>query len=895
MNSPVIGLLAAVWTAVMFVCPPAVAADGGPQDDAVRAQELLARAEALIGERKLDEALEAARESLAIRERTLGPDHPFVATSLNIVGVVLYLKGDHAGAELPLARALEIRRRAPGISHAELSESLNNLASIIRAQGRLAEAEPLVVEALAVLLRHETDPVTLGRAHNNVGLLSRDRGDFRRAQEHLEKAAELWRKAYPPDHPALGTVANNLGLVWQALGDLPKAEASFRESLPIREKAGNPENLALTLNNLASVLQEDGRLDEAEPLYGRAIALYEEAVGAEHPSLGQALSNFAVLHLLRKDYDRAGPLYRRALAIREKALGPVHQDVAISLAAYAIFLHNTGEYAEAVRTQSRAAGVIERNLALVLETGSESQKEDYLRQFRDSIDITLWMRSAARPANAEADRAALVTLLRRKGRIQDVLAASTDALRAGASAGGSADLEELGRVRANLASLALEPASTPERDSRMKELETRAETLEAKLSARSAGLGRTPVDLDVADLQRVIPDDGVFLDFFRYRPFDPHATRVAERFGEARYAAYALRPKGDPVWIEFGESRTIDALIHDLRRALEAPGRGDLADRTRALAEPLTGPLMRVIESASQVLVSPDADLNLLPFHVLAGREGRLLIETHRFSYLTSGRDLLAPPSSHAAGPSLVVANPAFGEPGPPAGRVVPRTFGPLPGAEREAISVAELLGNARMLLGAEASEAAVKAARSPRILHVATHGFYLAGGSDGPGDRIRGLRVKADDSPSMLHPLLRSGLALAGANAVAQAGAEDGILTASEAALLDLRGTELVFVSACESGLGVVSAGESVYGLRRAFAIAGARSQILTLWKVSDEATTQLVTDFYRSLAQGETRAGALRAAQRAALDDPARRHPFFWAAFILSGADGPLALDPR
>jgi CHAT domain-containing protein/Tfp pilus assembly protein PilF len=895
MSGSVSVLVLATWTAGMFVGPPAAGTGRGQQQDIARAQELLARAEALAGERKLDDALEAARESLAIRERTLGPSHPLVAEALNIVGVIHYFKGDLAAAEVPFSRALEIRRRMLDPGDPGLSESLNNLASVIRAQGRLAEAEPLLVEALAVLVRHETAPATLGLAYNNLGGLLQQRGDYTRAREHFEKATDLWRKAYPPDHPRLGSAANNLGLVWQALGDLKKAEASYREALPIREKAGNPENLALTLNNLASVLQEDGRLDEAEPLYRRAISLYEEAGGAEHPSLGQALSNFAVLHLLRKDYDRAGPLYRRALAIREKALGPVHSDVAVSLAAYAIFLHNTGDYAEAVRTQSRAAGIIEHNLALVLETGSESQKEDYLRQFRDSIDITLWMRSAARPANAEADRAALMTLLRRKGRIQDVLAASTDALRASAAAGGGTDLEELGRVRASLASLALQPASTPERDSRMKDLEARAEALEAKLSARSAGLGRTPVDLDVADLQRVIPADAVFLDFFRYRPFDPHATRVAERFGAARYAAYALRRTGDPVWFELDESGAIDTLIHDLRRALEAPGRGDVADRARALAEPLTRPLMRFIDSASHVLISPDADLNLLPFHVLSGSDGRLLVETHRFSYLTSGRDLIAPPPSHPAGPALVIANPAFGEPRATMDRVVPRTFAPLPGAEREAVSVAELLGNVRPQLGADASETAVKAARSPRILHVATHGFYLAAGSDGPEDRTRGLRIDAAGAASSLQPLLRSGLALAGANAVATSGAEDGILTASEAALLDLRGTELVFLSACESGLGVVNAGESVYGLRRAFVIAGARSQILTLWKVSDEATIRLVTDFYRSLATGETRAGALRAAQRAALADPARRHPFYWAAFILSGADGPLAPDPR
>jgi CHAT domain-containing protein len=252
---------------------------------------------------------------------------------------------------------------------------------------------------------------------------------------------------------------------------------------------------------------------------------------------------------------------------------------------------------------------------------------------------------------------------------------------------------------------------------------------------------------------------------------------------------------------------------------------------------------------------------------------------------LSSGRELLHAGDMQRSGePAVIIANPEFG-PKAAAGGPVSRAFDSLPGADAEATAVRRLVPDARIIRGAEATEATLKSLRHPSVLHIATHGFFLAG--DGPDvvTGTRGLRQVGGEPPAYIPPLLRSGLALAGANRAHAADEEDGILTASEAAMLDLHGTQLVFLSACESGLGVVNAGESVYGLRRAFAIAGARTQVLTLWQVSDSATKIFVTDFYRHLRAGEDGGTALRAAQRAALADPKRAHPFFWAAFIFSG----------
>jgi CHAT domain-containing protein len=220
--------------------------------------------------------------------------------------------------------------------------------------------------------------------------------------------------------------------------------------------------------------------------------------------------------------------------------------------------------------------------------------------------------------------------------------------------------------------------------------------------------------------------------------------------------------------------------------------------------------------------------------------------------------------------------------------------FQPLPATEDEALAIKAVLPKASVLQREDATEAALKRARGPRILHIATHGFFFNNQEPSTADR-RGfssekpLRIP-DLTPnrwaaSIKNPLLRSGLALAGANH-GKSGDDDGILTALEAASLDLSGTKLVVLSAGDSGVGEVRNGEGVQGLRRALVLAGSESQVMSLWPVSDEATKDLMIPYYKALQQGEGRGEGLRQVQLGMLrgrED--RRHPFYWAAFIQSG----------
>jgi CHAT domain-containing protein len=305
-------------------------------------------------------------------------------------------------------------------------------------------------------------------------------------------------------------------------------------------------------------------------------------------------------------------------------------------------------------------------------------------------------------------------------------------------------------------------------------------------------------------------------------------------------------------------------------------------------------PLRPLAGDASRLLVSPDGDLNLVPFEALVDEHGRYLIERYATSYFTSGRDLLRMQVPRAkAGPPVIVANPLFGEPpltqSNRQDRKTTRTqatrrsataaedlssmyFAPLAATAEEARAIKALFPEAMLLSGAQATKAALQRVEAPRILHIASHGFFL---KDAAPDVAQAWAE---------NPLVRSGLALAGAN-LKGAAQGDGVLTALEASSLNLWGTRLVTLSACDTGIGEVRNGEGVYGLRRALVLAGTETLVMSLWPVSDSIARETMVAYYSGLRAGLGRGDALRQAKLAMLSRSSRQHPFYWASFIQSG----------
>ena len=435
----------------------------------------------------------------------------------------------------------------------------------------------------------------------------------------------------------------------------------------------------------------------------------------------------------------------------------------------------------------------------------------------------------------------------------------------------------------------------------MAEARAEAEGVEAKLSAlrQRVGLPNTSVTVDA--VQNAIPPDSRLVEFFLYQPYD----REQRRLGAGHYVAYILGPTGDPAWTELtAPADELDQALVGFRDTLRDPTIGitEVKRRARAVYDLVMRPVVdRLGISSGRLLISPDGQMNLLPFAALVDDSGDFLLERFSFTYLTSGRDLLrlqkGVPARHG---SVVVANPEFRSSVTDAVAALPAQseprephWAPLQGTETAA---QRLLPSATVLFGPTATKHAVKRLESPDILHVVTHGVFMPAPLPSPPQKA-GLGTRDMESlfsgvpqeSSAEEAMLRSGLVLA-APAADSGTHDDGILRALEVAALNFFGTKLVVLSACDTGSGQVRTGEGVYGLRRALVMAGAESQIVSLWKVDEMVANRLFTEYYRALADGRGRGDALRSVQLQALSDPTLRHPYYWAAFVQGGAWSPV-----
>jgi CHAT domain-containing protein/Tfp pilus assembly protein PilF len=908
---------------------------------------------------KTDKALELARGVLDIREKTLGENDADVAASLRALGTLYVSKGDLAQAEATLQRALEttakvsgpdsleyadvlhwlarvqssrgdrtqaeqlnqralaIREKVAGTESVPVANSLVNLAALYRAKNDLPRAEQTYLRALAIrekLLGAEHADV--GALLNNLGLLYYGAGDYDSAEPLLQRALAVEEKALGTNHRYVADDLNNLGLVEWKRGNYEKAKGYYLRALSIHEIASGPESerVAAELANLGIIYKEADRdYPKAEESYQRALAILSKTAGENNATTANVVSSLAIIYRITGDYARAEKFALRALAIYEKVLGTNNQNTLMALFSLARIYAAEGDVNRAIEYQQRISAVEEKIIPLNLALGSERQKIAYLPQLQypDKI-ITLHARLAR--DNAEARDLAVTTVLRHKGLVLDALSENLSALRQRFSPQDQALLDELGDINAKFSRLALsspQKISPAEQQSQIKTLEEQREKIEAEISRRSAGFYQGSQPVTLAAVQAAVPQGAALVEFAIYHPFDWKSADDGSAFGEPHYVAYVIRHQGEVRWAELGAAKDVDARVDALRQALTDPQRRDVQQLARAVDEQVMRPLRSLLGDATQLLISPDGELNLLPFQALVDEQDHYLIERYAFTYLTSGRDLLRlQVARESKSEPLVVANPTFGETATPQKvnasakwvepsvrrRSVPAArklselyFAPLDGTAQEADAIRKIFPEANLLTGARATKAALKQAVAPRILHIATHGFFLQAPQTVTDGRAQVATVKvrgADVESESENPLLRSGLALAGANLRGGAGvANDGILTALEASGLNLWGTKLVVLSACDTGVGEVRNGEGVYGLRRAFVLAGAETLVMSLWPASDYSTRTLMTSYYKNLRQGLGRGAALREVQLEMLRRNPKLHPFYWANFIQSG----------
>ncbi len=678
-------------------------------------------------------------------------------------------------------------------------------------------------------------------------------------------------------------------------------------------------------------LRQEGKPGEALPIARRAAEAAEKLFGADSTETANYLIELAALHSDLGQYPKAEALYQRSLKIREAQLGKDHPDVAISLTNLSTVLEATGQTARAAAGTDRGRRISRRHIVRILPALAEADPADFLRHTDEGQWYAALSLGLRHPEDVKLAAQSAAWLVNGKGVVQQTLAQTSLLARDSQDPKLRPLRAELQQTRQELARLTLNsPAEGqgPQRQRRLDELSEREQRLAKQL--RQAG-GRSDEEwIDLDTLRKSLPTNAVLIALARFEMFNFQAIKDQPKWQPAQYAAWIIPSTGPVRVLELGPTDAIDADVQKVRQALQdAPktirlkGEADAETSVRqpleALAKKLLHPLLPHLAKHKRWIISPDGNLWLIPWAALPLPDGTYAVAGHTIAYAISGRDLLdAAPVAVTRTAPLVLANPDFDlgldqvaratrrllreQEAPAETRGLSRALRlgnikRLPGTASEATAITPKLqkyaGAApRVLTDQDATVGVFQATRNPQVVVLSTHGYFL---SDQESDSSESTRTRLEGSkPSGLrleNPLLRCGLLLAGCNNAdqAKAGADNGVLTGLQIVGTDLRSTELVVLSACETGLGEVRNGEGIAGLRQAFQLAGAQSVMATLWQVPDQQSAQLMISFFDGLATQQDKAEALRNAQPALIkarrEKIAAAHPFFWAAFTLTG----------
>jgi CHAT domain-containing protein len=826
-------------------------------------------------------------EALAIRMEVLGELHLDTAVSLNNQGLLLHHSGDLAAARDIYERCLEINRKVSGEQHSATSNSLHNLGSVYWAWGN-----------------HQA------------------------ALGYLQQAVVVRRAVFGEQHSRTAVSLNMLGLLLHDMGDYTAALKQHEQALAIRRNVFGSRHAetARSLSSLAGTFRSMGKPEAAREHYEQALEIQKSTVGVRHRDTAASLNGLAgVLHDLG-DYAAAQEHYEQSVGIYRAAVGDRHFRTAGALMRLGHLLQARGDLTGAAARFNEARRIIRQYVAGVLPGLSQAEQLQFLNQTdADSLHRSLSLGPLHREDGTIAELSA-GWLLNGKAVAHEALAQRALLARALTDPAAASLVEQLESVRGELARSSLKPVKPEEHEAhraRLQQLQAEVDRLTRQLTTVEAPAPSSTRWVELRDVRSRIPAGAVLIDVVRFRPFDVHTTRRQDRWKAARYAAWIIPPTGvgNIRIVDLGEADAVEAAVKRVRTGLEqAPQQirtnGEPAAE-QALRQSLTKlsqlvlqPLLAEAGYTKQLILSPDALLWLVPWSALPVGEERYAIEDYEISFVVSGRDLVTQRKPLKSQPPLILADPDFGpvRQATPAEQRGGRSLASLPSVQRLPGTAAEAQAirprveqytgrTPELKTGSDASEAAFRNVQQPEVLTLSTHGFFLpdqkaiqTDEAQEPGDDTRRVAVTADGSP-LQNPLLRCGLLLAGCNQRFTAGADDddGVLTGLEIVSTDLRGTKLVVLSACETGLGDVRNGEGVAGLRQAFQLAGAESVVATLWQVPDRDTARLMVEFFEQLAEGKSRSEALREAQLARIrshrDRYGAAHPFFWAAVTLTG----------
>ncbi len=837
-------------------------------------------------------------------------------------GDAFAIEGSFKKAEKSLNKGIQVFEDNGLEATFEYSSTLNSLGVLYMEKGKLPEAEEIFQQALSVLnrLQGENDDV-ISSIENNLALVYFNLGDYERTLELQRKTLALDKDYYGEDSFTYGLSLLNLGLTLLYDGQYNESEKLHLEALEVFEASAGKESIdyGRVQNNLTLLNTKRGYIDQALDYGQKAIKTYEASLGEDHPETAFPYFNLANAHLGYEEVDKAVPLAQRAYDIRKKSLGDRHPYFARSSKQLAIINWKQGNTDEAMSYYKETFDNYFNQINTYFPVLTEEEKATfYYTKLKPGFEQYVSFIEETSRENKEVIGEIYDYQLALKGLIMYATAKVRESILSSGDEALIAKYENWVSQKEQLAKLfSVTDISLKVRNKKIDSLTNLSNSLEEELSKASDVFGKNFANKNLSwrDVQKTLKPGEAAVEIVRYRDFSTDSAGVFT--DEVHYAALIVKADTEdyPEMVIMRNGKQMETkYLANYRNAIKYKIAENYSYRL------FWRPIANRLGDVKKVYFSPDGVYNQVSIYTLRNPQTKeYLINELDLSIVTNTKDLVASASVNNGTGSVFFGYPNYnmgsdekvedkkksegrgmrsgGSGTLERGATIPRGIrgnlvrymrsfnglGMLPGTKKEVELIDSLYASkeqsADVYLLEEAVENRIKEIKNPSTLHIATHGFFL---ELDPDEAISDKYVE--------NPLLRSGLVLAGANSFIRTGelderqgTDDGILTAFEAMNLNLDETDIVVLSACETGLGEIKNGEGVYGLQRAFQIAGADAIIMSMWTVDDAATQELMTNFYEEwLSHGDKRR-AFNTAQKRLKEKYDR--PYFWGAFVMVG----------
>lgn len=859
----------------------------------------------------VERAIEAAKKEF-------GEEHLNYVASIYNLGTTYVSLSQYKNAEPLLIKAKKILEKTTGGNTIEYWSMLNNLGVLYEKTGQYEKAEPLHLQAIGVIKKIGGDrSANYAQSLNNLALLYVNIGQYEKGEYLNKQGLEIQKKTIGENSPAYINGLNNLAFLYKATGSYQKAEPLYLQVKELRKKlvGENHADYANILNNLGTLYTRMGEFEKAESLLKEACDIRRRVLGENHPNFTNTLNNLALLYEHMRQPEKAEALYKQVMEIRKKILGETHPAYAQILNNLAICYIRNNNADQAEPLAFTATGIQLQNLKKIFGILSEREKKNYLINNVEQSDInnSLLYKSLLPSSQLLQTNFDLQLFLKSLA-----LSETLDVLSIVSSSKDSVVLRLLNDWQNNKKLLARQYALPQNRRVKgIDSIEAQTELEEKELSRKSSEFRRqqNAFRISMKNVQDELEKDEAAIEFVNFRvPVKKSADSII-------YAAYVLTKSDSvPHFVPLFEEEQMQQLLDSYNKPGRNPAKvfygdgiitpkGKSTKQGEALYKLTWQPLEPYLTGMKKISYSPAGKLFSVAFHALPLGSDSLLMEKYQMQQYTSTRQVaLRSNEGQTEEPTSITL---FGDanfsmdssqltnqrtslsdsyvsrsiytPSLRGGGFEP--WGSLPGTAKEVNSIKQLFDKSKsttkLFTQTASSEENLKAlsGNSPQVLHIATHGFFLPDPNKAKKIDNTNVYTIPDD------PLLRTGLVLSGGNYAWSGktpieGVEDGIVTAYEIAQLNLSNTELVVLSACETALGDVKGTEGVFGLQRAFKMAGVKKMIVSLWRVPDRETSELMTAFYTYWMKGKTIEQAFSQAQA---DMRKKYSPFYWAAFIL------------